>query len=211
VVARHTIHERMISVLQRDYPESQTRGFRKAMQKLKWDWENWDAPDPGEAEKTKPTWTDFLDWGEAWNDRIIPDLWFIDEEFMSVVCIEVEDTSRINTRKLDTYVRLWWYLDEMDWETHLLCSDRWGVLSAVPLTSFTSMGLVETKDHHLANVIEAEREAKKITFELTKVYCIRDARQRNAARREWLERNPGFGLKTNPDFNSMAFLVRRGL
>jgi hypothetical protein len=207
----HTIHDRMISRLQRDYPQSQTRGFRRAMQKLKWDWEDWDDAEPLEVGEKKPNWQNFLDWGEAWKDGIVPDLWFIDEECMSVVCIEVEDTSRINTRKLDRYVRLWWYLDEMYWETHLLCSDRWGTLSPVPLTDFTSMGLVQTDGHHLANVIEAEREAKKITFELTKIYSIRDIEQRNTARRDWLKRNPGFGLKTNPDFNNPIFLQRRGL
>jgi hypothetical protein len=109
----HTIHDRMISRLQRDYPQSQTQGFRRAIQKLKWDWENWDDAEPVEVGQKKPSWEDFLDWGEAWKDGIIPDLWFIDEECMSVVCIEVEDTSRINTRKLDRYVRLWWHLDDV--------------------------------------------------------------------------------------------------
>jgi hypothetical protein len=201
----------MIPILQRDYPRSQSRGFRKAIQRLQWDWENWDDTEPGEAEEAKPTWANFVDWGAAWKDGIVPDLWFIDEECMSVVCIEVEDTSRINTHKLDKYVRLWWHLDEMYWETHLLCSDRWGTLIPVPLTDFTSMGRVQTGGHHLANVIEAEREAKKITFELTKIYCIRDSGLRDTARRDWLERNPGFGLKTNPEFNRKAFLLRRGL
>ena len=130
---------------------------------------------------------------------------------MSVVCIEVEDTSPINTAKLDQYVRLWWHLDEMYWEIHLLCSDRWGNLVPVPLTDFSAMGLAEIKESHLASVIEAEREAKKITFELTKVYAIREPELRNKARKKWLEENPDFGLRTNPEFNKQAFLRRRGL
>jgi hypothetical protein len=118
---------------------------------------------------------------------IIPDLWFIDEECMSVVCIEVEDTSKINTTKLDQYINLWWHLDEMYWETHVLCSDRWGNLCPVPLTDFTSMGLVESKKHHLAPVIEAERDAKRVVFELTKIYSIRNMHQRLLERRKWLD------------------------
>src|SRR5215471_7470778 len=109
----HSLHDRTVMLLQSDFPGSQTRGFRRAIQKLKWDWENWDDAEPIELGEGKPTWRDFTDWGEAWNGGIVPDLWFIDEECMSVVCIEVEDTSRINTAKLDSYVRLWWHLDEM--------------------------------------------------------------------------------------------------
>lgn len=181
------------------------RDSEKPIQKLQWDWEDWDTSEG------KPTWSNFLDYGEAWREGIIPDLWLIDEECMSVICIEVEDTSRINTTKLNQYVRLWWHLDEMYWETHLLCSDRWGNLVPVPLTDFTSMGLVETNGHRLANVIDAEREAKKVTFELTRIYATRDFNERNNARKEWLEKNPGFGLRTNPEFNKEAFLRRRGL
>src|SRR5580704_6317081 len=200
-----TIHERTIFVLRRDFPGSQTKGFRRSVQKLQWDWEDW------EDSENNPTWSDFMDYGEAWKGGIIPDLWFIDEECMSVVCIEVEDTSPINTAKLDQYVRLWWHLDEMYWEIHLLCSDRWGNLVPVPLTDFSAMGLAEIKESHLASVIEAEREAKKITFELTKVYAIREPELRNKARKKWLEENPDFGLRTNPEFNKQAFLRRRGL
>lgn len=200
-----TIHNRMIFVLCRDYPGAQTKGFRKAVQKLQWDWEGWDDS------TENPTWADFLNYGEAWRGGIIPDIWFIDEECMSVICIEVEDTNRINTAKLNQYVALWWHLDNMYWETHLLCSDRWGNLTPVPLTDFTSMGLAETTGHRLASVIEAELDAKKITFELTKIYSIRDVHERTDARTRWLQNNPGFGLRTNPRFDKTAFVERRGL
>ena len=66
-----TIHERTIFVLNRDFPGSQTKGFRRAVQKLQWDWEDW------EDSKDKPTWSDFMDYGEAWKGGIIPDLWFM--------------------------------------------------------------------------------------------------------------------------------------
>jgi hypothetical protein len=163
-----------------------------------------------EIGKAKPTWDDFLDWGEAWKGGIIPDVWFIDEECMSVICIEVEDTSRINTAKLDEYVRLWWHLDSMHWELHLLCSDRWGNLSPVPLTDFTSIGLADVNKHRLGPVIQAERDAKKIVFELTKIYGMRDGKQRDIARRQWLDSNPLFGLQTNPEFSNELFIRRRG-
>lgn len=130
---------------------------------------------------------------------------------MSVVCVEVEDTSPINTAKLNQYVRLWWLLDELYWEIHLLCSDRWGNLLPVPLANFTAMGLAETKGHHLENVIEAEREAKEITFELTKIFAIRNSNKTKVARKRWLEKYPGFGLTTSPEFYKEEFLLRRGL
>lgn len=206
-----TIHNRTIFLLQRDYPGSQTTGFRRAIQKLQWDWEDWENAKLVEPGESKPTWADFLQYGETWKSRIIPDLWFIDEECMSVVCIEVEDTSRINTAKLNEYVRLWWLLDEMYWEIHLFCSDRWGNLTPVPLTQFTLMGLAEAKGHGLENAINAEREAKQITFELAKVYTIRDLAERDAQRKRWLDKNPGFGLRTNPEFCKKEFLLRRGL
>jgi hypothetical protein len=47
---RSTIHERTIFVLRREFPKSQTKGFRKAIQKLQWDWEDWEDSDE------KPTW-----------------------------------------------------------------------------------------------------------------------------------------------------------
>lgn len=61
---QNTIHNRTIFVLQRDFPGSQTKGFRRAIQKLQWDWENWaDAVlEPG---MDKPTWSNFLDYGET--------------------------------------------------------------------------------------------------------------------------------------------------
>src|SRR5262249_39661856 len=158
------------------------KGFRKAIQRLQWDWENWELAGPNEE---RPTWRDFLAYGEAWKDGILPDVWFIDEECMSAVCIEVEDTNRINTAKLDRFVRLWWHLDEMYWETHLICSDRWGNLNPIPLTDFTAMGYANLEGHHLASVIQAERDVKKVIFELTRIYCIRDVEQRNRARLDW--------------------------
>jgi hypothetical protein len=183
-----TIHNRTIYVLQRDYPCSKTKGFRKAVERLQWDWENWEDAEPTEQGERKSAWSDFLEYGETRSGGIIPDLWFFDEECMSVVCIEVEDTNLINTAKLNQYVRRRWHLDEMYWETHLLCSDRWGNLTPVPVTN---MGLVEISGRRLASVIEAEREAKEITFQLTKIYAIRDRERRSSARKMWMEENPG--------------------
>lgn len=199
----------MVCLLQRDYLSAQRRGFRKAIQRLQWEWEDWDRERLDGEEK--PTWHDFLDWGEAWKGGIIPDLWFVDEECMSVICIEVEDTSRINTAKLDQYICLWWHLDEMYWETHLICSDRWGNLSPVPLTDFTPMGMVDIANHRKDSLIRVEREAKLITFELTRIYSIRNREEREDARRKWLEKYPRFGLRTNPNFNHKSFLRRRGI
>lgn len=202
-----TIHERTIFLLSRDFPTAQTKGFRRAIQRLQWEWE-WD--DWHSAEENL-TWNDFLREGEPWRGGMIPDLWLIDEEAMSVVCIEVEDTNRINTAKLNEYIRLWWHLDNMYWETHLLCSDRWGNLTPVPLSNYTAMGLANTETHRAGAVIEAELDAKKTVFELTTIYAIRDNEKRAKARKRWLKVNPTFGLMTNPRFNRESFLKLRGI
>jgi hypothetical protein len=73
------------------------------------------------------------------------------------------------------------------------------------------MGLVEITGHRLASVIEAERDAKEVTFELTKIYSVRDRVERGLQRKAWLEKYPSFGLRTNPEFSNEAFLRRRGL
>jgi hypothetical protein len=41
------------------------------------------------------------------------------------------------------------------------------------------MGLVQIEGHRLASVIEAAREAKEVTFELTKIYSILDRAKRD--------------------------------
>jgi hypothetical protein len=60
-----TIHDRTIYLLQRDYPGSKTVGFRKAVQRLQWDWENWADAEPTEHGESKPAWSDFLEYGEV--------------------------------------------------------------------------------------------------------------------------------------------------
>lgn len=184
-----SIHRLSIASVLRDYPGSQVRGFRKAVQKVKWNFENW------AGSEENPTWQDFLSYGEAWKDGLLPDAWLIDPDCMSVICFEVEDSNRLNSAKIDRYVSLWWHLDNFYWEIHLLCVGRWGRIEAVPITEFTSLASVTLEGHPLRNVIEADRNAKRITFELSKIYCIRDIGERLRRRSDWMKANQGFVLE----------------
>ena len=114
---KNSIHETAIDLLQRSFSGSQRALFRRSIQKLQWDWEGRDEFND------KPTWKEFLENAECWKSGILPDLYFIDEEVMSVVCIEVENTNKIDDSKLNSYRGLWWHLDHMNHELHILCSD----------------------------------------------------------------------------------------
>ncbi|CUX46587.1 MULTISPECIES: hypothetical protein [Agrobacterium] len=181
-----SIHETAITLLQQSYRAANRPGFRKAIQQLQWDEEGWgDASEP-------TSWEDFLKIGEVWKEGIIPDLWFIDTDVMSVVCIEVEHASRINDRKFESYKNLWWHLDEFHWELHLLVSDRWCNLTPVPIHRYTAMGTADLENHHLGALIKVEREKNEIMFELSKIYCISDISAREMQRAKWVEKYPRF-------------------
>lgn len=183
-----SIHETAVTLLHRSFNGAHRVGFRKAIQQLQWDHEGWAEFDE------QPTWNDFLKNGEVWKEGILPDLWLIDHETMSVVCIEVENGNAISDRKFQSYRNLWWHLDEFYWELHLLVSDRWCNLTPVPVHRFTSMGTVDLKNHRLANVIAAERNKNEIMFKLSKIYCNSDLSEREIQRAQWMAKNPSFTL-----------------
>ena len=181
-----SIHETAILLLQQSYSTAKTIGFRKAIQQLQWQEEGWDNPQ-------EPTsWNEFLEIGEVWKEGIIPDLWFIDEEVMSVVCIEVEHGSLVSNRKFNAYKNLWWHLDEFYWELHLLISDRWCNLTPVPVHRYTSMGTADVEKHHLGDAIKDERKKNEIMFELSKIYCLSNTALRSQQRSQWMQRHPNF-------------------
>ncbi|WP_206696063.1 hypothetical protein [Agrobacterium leguminum] len=184
-----SIHETAITLLQQSYRAARRSGFRKAIQELQWNEEGW----ANTEEST--SWKEFLERGEVWKEGIIPDLWFIDEDVMSVICIEVERANPINDRKFETYRNLWWHLDEFHWELHLLVSDRWCNLTPVPVHRYTAMGTADLEKHPLGAVIKVEREKNEIMFELSKIYCISDISARAMQRTEWIEKYPRFTLE----------------
>lgn len=197
-----SIHETAITLLQQSYRTTKRAGFRKAIQELQWNEEGW-------ADTEEPTtWKEFLKIGEVWKEGIIPDLWFIDEDVMSVICIEVEQANPINDRKFEIYKNLWWHLDELHWELHLLVSDRWCNLTPVPVHRYTAMGMADVENHRLGALITAEREKNEIMFELSKIYCISDVSARTRQKAEWVEKYPSFTFEKfqkNIRINSYEF------
>jgi hypothetical protein len=73
-----SIHNRTIGRLSATYPEAKTHGFPRAVSELRTE----------------------LDDNEPWRPNILPDLWWIDRECVSVICIEVEDRHPIDAGAL---------------------------------------------------------------------------------------------------------------
>ena len=59
-------------------------------------------------------------------DRWLPDAYLVDASDGVVVCYEVEDTHHLNRHKIRGYGRLWFALDEMGWDLHLITYDAYG-------------------------------------------------------------------------------------
>ncbi len=86
-------HERVIQLLQEENPSLKTRGFRQAV--LDQLYREWDEDD------------DKLRWL-----RVIPDAYEVVEGLIHIV--EVEDTHRVNAKKMDVYARLWDTVEELE-------------------------------------------------------------------------------------------------
>lgn len=152
-----TAHDALIKEMGGHYPNAFEGGFKSSVRAL---------------QKRIGVFSD-----EIWKGGFIPDLWFIDEECMSLVCLEVEDSSRLSAYKLEEYRRLWFTFDCYHWETHLISISRWGAPAALPLFL----------------VSQPEEKDKNLTmFALSKIYCIQNKEERNAARSRWMLENPEF-------------------
>lgn len=86
-------HERVIGLLQEENPRLKTRGFRQAvLDQL------------------------FREWGEDDDQlrwlRVIPDAYEVDEGLIHA--IEVEDTHRVDAKKMDVYAALWNTVEELE-------------------------------------------------------------------------------------------------
>lgn len=156
-----TVHSAIIDQLAEQYPQSQRLGFTKTIRAL---------------QKRIG-----IDVDERWLEMIQPDLWFLDEECMSVFCLEVEDSSRLSVEKLESYQRLWFILDCYNWETHLICISRWAAMAAIPL---------------FRRCLPEDRDKNRTMFDLSEVYCIKDPAKRKVARLAWIAENPEF-VKAN--------------
>lgn len=151
-----SIHEMTIALLSAAYPAAETTGFHSALRAVM-----------RKAGFHKE---------EMWRPSIIPDLWFVDEECMSVIAIEVEDSNKVTMEKLQIYYDLWFSLDCENWEMHLLCADRWGNLSPVPL--------------FMGRTFPADMPKNARLFRLSEIYCIKNRVEREAARTQWLKDFP---------------------
>ena len=159
--SKNSAHSSIIHGLEKLYLGARQRGFRAAVQDLQ------------RRIGTHST--------ELWGEGYMPDLWFFDEECMSVVLIEVEDTSKLSKEKLEAYSWLWSILDAYYWEVHLLAVSRWGAAAPIPLFY----------------AAQPEEVKKNIAiFELSKIYCITDPEAREAARAGWMVKYPGY-LRNN--------------
>ena len=54
-----------------------------------------------------------------------PDAFKVDSENREVTLFEVEDSHKLSTRKLSIIVNLWWILDDIGWNLHLIVVDRY--------------------------------------------------------------------------------------
>jgi len=55
----------------------------------------------------------------------IPDAFKVDSENREVTLFEVEDFHKLSIRKLSIIVNLWWILDDIGWDLHLIVVDRY--------------------------------------------------------------------------------------
>lgn len=171
-----TIHERTISLLQLSYPESARTGFRKGVRNF--------LTEMGDSEAIH----DF-------ECHVIPDLWWIDKRCISVVCLEVEDASKISNRKMSCYEEMYWFFDFLDIELHLISSDRWGNLTPIKLFEYYTPWRQLEGNIGLGDLPEAEIERSNIVFDLTKIYAMPDPAARTESRARWLAENPGFDIR----------------
>lgn len=54
-----------------------------------------------------------------------PDAFKVDSENRQVTLFEVEDSHKLSIRKLSIIVNLWWILDDIGWDLHLIVVDRY--------------------------------------------------------------------------------------
>jgi hypothetical protein len=166
-----SVHQNTITELLYYYPEAKTRGFSRAIR---------------DVQKRSGFHPDGY-----WRGGVIPDLWWIDEQCMSVFVIEVEDSSKVSGEKLERYRDLHYLLDEEYWSAHLIAADRWGNFSPVPLYPIHGVGAPEMF---------------AALFELVRICCTKDPVARAASRKKWLAQNPGFDRS---NFYAKQRLARR--
>ena len=67
---------------------------------------------------------------KTYSPGFLPDAFKFDHETKTVICVEVENTSRVDDRKFQLYTNAWFWLDCELWSIELHIYDRFGTLSA---------------------------------------------------------------------------------
>ncbi len=83
--------------------------------------------------------------GHGLSFRLVPDAHRIDEEERTVEVHEVEVTHSMSENKLERYLRLYWALDEHDWELRVFVVNRFGQRSELDM--FRRLCTALTKGH----------------------------------------------------------------
>lgn len=150
-----SVHEFTIQNLLQDYPEASTRGFKRSVHAL---------------QKRNGAWPECL-----WPGGLRPDIFWIDDRANCVFVLEVEDSNKISSAKLDEFGRLRETLFNDEMELALIASDRWGNLTPVSMCYRGDDGW---------------GPYGQAVFALTTIGCIKDKGARAQARRRWLAANP---------------------
>ena len=87
--------------------------------------------------------TDILDSLNIDRVKIVPDGHLIDVKKKTVVCYELEDKHPLNDNSIAKYSKLWWALEYIYWDLHLIAYDVWGNHRIIkfPFTTFAAQEL----------------------------------------------------------------------
>ena len=176
-----TIHEAAIRLLRRDYPNLQTRGFRRsvcALEIVKGRRESSAYPDlltyvqdVGDDENAyKMSWQDYAEWGEPPKFKRIPDGYFLDFYCQMAVVFEVEDTSPLTIQKLDEYYELYLeHIDPLGWGLAIVSVSRWGKRTPVPFFDYVFSEMIE--DIPDQSLLKAMQASTKIEHKYSEAVC----------------------------------------
>lgn len=62
-----------------------------------------------------------------WNPSFRPDLWYVDSDKCEIILLEIEDTSPLKNKKIESLVNFWWFMDNESWSVKCWVFDRYGL------------------------------------------------------------------------------------
>jgi hypothetical protein len=63
----------------------------------------------------------------CWTPTFRPDLWFIDSDKREVILLEIENTSPLQNKKIESLVNFWWFMENECWNVKCWVFDRYGL------------------------------------------------------------------------------------